>query len=332
MPFGHRGSFVPVFGDLAALVGPNAAGKTAFLQALSKMFGVSRAQRTIEPSDFHIAPDEDLEDKKTRFLSVDVVIEFPELTNGEATPETIAPCFKHMLITREDDHPACRMRLEATWERDGSAEGDVSQNLYWIDTTEDDFTDDMKHPVSSSERGLIQLYYTPAMRDATSQIRATTGALAARLLRAIDWSANARREINDASSKLSSAFDGEDAIKAIAEALNKRWSDLHDEETDIKPRLSLVSRRFEQIVSKLAVLFENGPAGRERGLEALSDGQHSLFYFALAAAVFDLERDVVAEDVEGFLSDDFVVPALTIFALEEPENHLLPFYLARIVI
>lgn len=329
--FGHKASFVPIFGDLAALVGPNAAGKTAFLQALSKMFGATRAQRTIEPYDFHIGPDEDLEDEKSRFLSIDVVIEFPELTDGDATPETIAPCFRHMLISREDDNPACRIRLEASWERDGSTEGDVSQNLFWIDTLEDDFTDEMKHPVSSSDRGLIQLYYTPATRDATSQIRATTGALAARLLRAIDWSEKARKEINDASAKLSSAFDAEDAIKAIAGALTKRWSDLHDEMTDIKPRISLVSRRFEQVVSKVAVLFENGPAGRERGLEALSDGQQSLFYFALAAAVFDLEREVVAEDVEGFLTDDFVIPALTVFAVEEPENHLSPFYLARIV-
>ncbi|WJH38365.1 AAA family ATPase (plasmid) [Aliirhizobium terrae] len=329
--FGQKASFVPIYCDLTALVGPNAAGKTAFLQALSKIFGVTRAQRTIEPSDFHIAPDEDVDDKKSRALSIDVVIEFPELTNGDATPETIAPCFRHMLISRDDEHPACRIRLEAGWERDGSADGDISQSLFWIDTLDDDFTDEMKHPVSSSDRGLIQLYYTPATRDAASQIRATTGALAARLLRAIDWSENARKEINDATAKLSSAFDAEDAIKAIAKALTNRWSDLHDEKTDIKPRISLISRRFEQIVSKVAVIFESGPAGRERGLEALSDGQQSLFYFALAAAVFDLEREVVAEDVEGFLTEDVVIPALTIFAVEEPENHLSPFYLARIV-
>jgi putative ATP-dependent endonuclease of OLD family len=329
--FGPDSVYVPVRGDLTALVGPNAAGKTAFLQALAKMFGVSRAHRTIERSDFHVGPREDPNDKEARSLSIDVVIELPELADGSATAETVAPCFKHMMITREDDNPACRMRLEARWENDGTVDGEVSQDLFWIDTLEDEFTEEMKHPVSPTERGLIQLYYTPATRDATGQIRATTGTLAARLLRAIDWSSKSKKDINEASANLSAAFDGEDAIKAIAEALSERWSALHDEATDIKPRFSLVSRRFEEIISKIAVIFENGPDGRERGLEALSDGQHSLFYFALAAAVFDLEREVVQGNVDGFLADDVVIPALSIFALEEPENHLSPFYLARIV-
>ncbi|MDE8420526.1 ATP-dependent endonuclease, partial [Klebsiella pneumoniae] len=91
-------------------------------------------------------------------------------------------------------------------------------------------------------------------------------------------------------------------------ALQTRWSDLHDDVVDTKPRLSLVSRRFEEIVSKIAVIFDQGPDGQERGLDALSDGQQSLFYFALAAAVFDLERQVVAGKVEGFLDDQLRIP------------------------
>lgn len=46
---------------------------------------------------------------------------------------------------------------------------------------------DKRHPISAADRGLIQLYYTPASRDAAAQVRATAGALAARLLRAIEW-------------------------------------------------------------------------------------------------------------------------------------------------
>lgn len=44
------------------------------------------------------------------------------------------------------------------------------------------------------------------------------------------------------------------------------------------PKLSLVSRRFEEVVSKIAVIFEQGPDGHERGLDALSDGQQSLSF------------------------------------------------------
>ena len=329
--FGPDPITVPIASEITAVVGPNAAGKTALLHALSKLFGVSRAQRTVQRSDFHVGADEDIDDREPKDLFIDVLIGLPELADGTATPETIAPSFRHMQLERADKAPVCRLRLEARWEDDGTVEGEVSQELFWVDTLDDNPPDDKRHPVSAADRGLIQLYYTPASRDAAAQIRATTGALAARLLRAIEWSSDTEDAVKGASEDLATAFEGEAAIAAIAKALQTRWSDLHDDVVDTKPRLSLVSRRFEEIVSKIAVIFDQGPDGQERGLDALSDGQQSLFYFALAAAVFDLERQVVAGKVEGFLDDQLRIPALTLFALEEPENHLSPYFLARII-
>ncbi len=329
--FGPNPITVPIASKITAVVGPNAAGKTALLHALSKLFGVSRAQRTVQRPDFHVGADDDIDDREPKDLFVDVMIGLPELADGTATPETIAPSFRHMQLEHEGKAPVCRLRLEARWEDDGTVEGDVAQELFWVDTLEDDPPNDKRHPVSAADRGLIQLYYTPACRDAAAQIRATTGALAARLLRAIEWSPETEEAVQEASKNLTAAFEGEAAIAAIGRALESRWSGLHDDVVDTKPRLSLVSRRFEEVVNKIAVIFEQGPDGRERGLDALSDGQQSLFYFALAAAVFDLERNIVASEVEGFLDDQLRIPALTLFALEEPENHLSPYFLARII-
>ena len=137
--------------------------------------------------------------------------------------------------------------------------------------------------------------------------------------------------VEAATEGLSGSFNAEVAIKAISKALNERWSALHDEQTDTEPSLALISRRFEEVVRNVNVMFQQGPAGIERGLDALSDGQQSLFYFALAAAVFDLERAAVAGKIGGFDTEDLTIPALSIFAIEEPENHLSPYYLARIV-
>ncbi|MBN2740475.1 MAG: AAA family ATPase [Rhodobacteraceae bacterium] len=329
--FGPDPITVPISSEITAVIGPNAAGKTALLHALSKMFGVSRAQRTVQRSDFHLGLDDDPDDREPRELFIEVLIDLPELADGTATAETIAPSFRHMRIEREGVAPVCRLRFEARWEDDGTVDGDVSQELFWVDTIDDDPSENKRHPVSAADRGLIQLYYTPASRDAAAQIRATTGALAARLLRAIEWSSETEESVQLASESLTAAFEGESAIAAIGKALQARWSDLHDDVVDTKPRLSLVSRRFEEVVNKIAVIFEQGPDGHERGLDALSDGQQSLFYFALAAAVFDLERKVVAGTVEGFRDDTLRIPALTLFALEEPENHLSPYFLARII-
>jgi putative ATP-dependent endonuclease of OLD family len=322
---------VSISSEITAVVGPNAAGKTALLQALSKLFGVSRAQRTVLRSDFHLGAEDDPDNRDAKHLFIDVLIGLPELGDGTATPETIAPSFRHMQIEREGETPVCRLRLEARWEDDGTVEGEVAQDLFWVDTLDDDPAEDQCHPVSASDRGLIQLYYTPASRDAAAQVRATAGALAARLLRAIEWSSDTEEAVQESTENLATAFEGESAIAAIGKALQARWSGLHDDVVDTKPRLSLVSRRFEEVVNKIAVIFEQGPDGQERGLDALSDGQQSLFYFALAAAVFDLEREVVAGTVEGFRDDTLRIPALTLFALEEPENHLSPYFLARII-
>ncbi len=264
-------------------------------------------------------------------MSIDVIIALPELAKGSATAHTTAPAFKHMQLAGTGATPVCRMRLEAQWEDDGTAEGEVTQNLYWVDKLDEKIVDADKRVVAPLDRGNIQVYYTPATRDAEAQIRASTGALAARLLRAIEWSAKTKGTVESATKTLSTAFGGEAAIQAISSALSERWKELHDEKTDTDTALTLTSQRFEEVVARIQVLFNKGPASIQRGLDALSDGQQSLFYFALAAAVFDLEKNAVAGKIKGFRTDDLRIPALSIFAIEEPENHLSPYYLSRIV-
>jgi putative ATP-dependent endonuclease of the OLD family len=329
--FGPEPVRVDFSDEVTAVIGSNASGKTALLQALVKVFGVTRPERAIEPSDFHIAKDEDPAERKERELSIDVLIALPEFAAGDPPAGTIAEVFRHMRIDAPRADPVCRVRLEATWEDDGTTDGEISQELFWIHTLEDMIADEHRVQMLASERALIQLYYTPANRDAAKQIRATTGALAGRLLRAIEWSPATRKAVESAQADVNASFEAEDAIKSIADALQGRWSTLHDDRSDTEPRLRLISSEFDEVIRRLNVVFQRGPAGFERGLDSLSEGQQSLFYFALAASVFDLERDAVEKGVKGFNADALMLPALTLFAIEEPENHLSPFYLARIV-
>lgn len=328
--FGPEPTVIGFNSGLTAIVGPNASGKTAVLHALMRLFGITRAQRTIVPADFHVPPEEHTP-RNTRGLTIDVQLSLPELIAGTATAATVAPVFRHMCIDRPVGVPICRLRLEARWDADGTAEGAVSQTLCWVNTTDDTVRDDQCTPVAAADRGLIQLFYTPATRDASSQIRATTGALAARLLKAIEWSADTQSAVESATEQLTTAFGSERAIQAFSASLSRRWSNLHDGDVDCEPALSLMSRRFEEVVTRIGVMFRRGPTGEDRSLDVLSDGQQSLFYFALAAAVFDVERAAVAGTIQGFRSEDLSIPALTLFAVEEPENHLSPYYLSRII-
>lgn len=328
--FGHTPAFFTLQAGLTAIVGANASGKTAILQALTRLFGVTRAQRMIVPSDFYVSPTESKRPAK-RELVIDVRLDIPELVAGTATVAAIAPIFRRMRVERPGGTPLCRLRLRARWDDDGTAEGTVTQDLSWINTADEAVRDDQVSPVAPGDRGLIQLLYTPASRDAAAQIRATTGALAARLLQAIEWTASTQASVQAATEQLMAAFGGEKAIQAISYSLSKRWEKLHDGDIDCAPELSLTSRRFEEVMARIGVTFKQGPAGVDRGLEALSDGQQSLFYFALAAAVFDVERAAVAGTIDGFRADALSVPVLTLFAVEEPENHLAPYYLSRIL-
>jgi hypothetical protein len=76
-----------------------------------------------------------------------------------------------------------------------------------------------------------------------------------------------------------------------------------------------------------------GEDGSQRELADLSDGLKSLFYFALSLSLFDLERRISqgASAADGFDASRLRLPVLTIFAIEEPENHLSPHYLGTVV-
>ncbi|NBO04095.1 MAG: DUF2813 domain-containing protein [Betaproteobacteria bacterium] len=120
---------------LTGFVGANASGKTAALQALMRLFGVTRALRTVVLSDFHVPPTE-TERPKSRALTIDVRLSLPELADGSATAATVAPVFRHVRVEGPGGTPLCRLRLRARWDDDGTAEGNVSQELCWIGTAE----------------------------------------------------------------------------------------------------------------------------------------------------------------------------------------------------
>ena len=77
---------VPVtinFSDLTAFIGANGAGKTAALQALSRLFGLTHAERRLVRADFHQAA-ADVDEPEELTLYVEARIEFPELQINSA--------------------------------------------------------------------------------------------------------------------------------------------------------------------------------------------------------------------------------------------------------
>lgn len=315
---------------LTTLVGGNGSGKTAVLQAVSRLFGTSSAQRSVQRRDFHIPVDrQELQSGDSLF--VEAVLAFPELAEQDGSPLDAVPEFFNQMAASGAGQPLkARLRLQATWTDDGTLEGAIEEDIRWIRVLDDNFEWGDCSRVQAVERSSIQFIYLPANRDATTQV---TALLKGRLWQAAKWSAEFRDASSDNAGQIQSSFEEEEPSKALLERLSRRWRQVHEADTDSQPRLRLIENRFEELVRKAEFTFAPDEEGQERRLSELSDGQRSLFHIALTAATLETEREAFAlpADDSSFEQDKLRRVHLTILAIEEPENSLSPFFLSRII-
>lgn len=324
--FGPAPTTIDLTSGLTTFVGANGAGKTAVMQALQRLFGVTGDQRRLRRQDFHI-PSAELASPLQRSFTLEAIIAFPELDAGGAGGAAV-PEFFHQMAADEAGRLKCRLRLEATWTDDGSLDGTIEQR-YWAIRTFGQFADADCTELKATDRARIQMIYVPATRDGASQV---TAFLRGRLWRAINWSQGVRDTFNNAGTTLNGAFAGEPAVDVIAAAVTRRWQEVHTAGTDATPLFRPIDLRFQEFIRKVEVVFRPDEAGRERALDDLSDGQRSLFHLAMTAATLDVEGGIVANPIgAGFQAGGVPLPALTLIAVEEPENNLAPFYLSRII-
>lgn len=338
--------------EATCLVGTNGSGKSAVLVAISRLFGVSEAERTVVKSDFHIPDDAGDEEPDELSLSIEARIEFPELEDQEDLSSLGVPeFFNQMIVEDVGSAPFCRVRLEAKWFATSLSEGDVEQNLYWI-TTPTDETEEQKHRMSALQRSQIHAIYVPAARDPSRQLRAARGSTFGRLLRSIKWSDKIRSTLEGSAQDLLEAFGDEPAIQTVTEAIRANWDELQNLTSFEAPTLRPLNPRFENLVRNLEFAFNPDSEHKQSQLENLSEGLQSLFYLALVGMMFDLEERLLEKkgedeeedeqdeedeneeddaDEDGISLSKLNPPSLVILSIEEPENHLAPHYLGRIV-
>lgn len=178
------------------------------------------------------------------------------------------------------------------------------------------------------------MVYIPAHRDSRGVSQYALKNVLQRLEYSADWDPATKIKSQQFAQDLEANLNATDAVTAITTALRGFWSKLHDGHYDAEPAMSVVAVEFEKLIRELTLKFDKAPGGGIRQLGELSEGQMSLLYFALSATLHNLIWDMqkmLPGSVKGFKAADFTYPALTIFALEEPENHLSPFYLPRLM-
>lgn len=343
--FGKNPTTIQLDERFTAFVGANGTGKTAVFIALRRMFGINREDSQVLPEDFHV-PLNETKSPASRKLSIDVVIGFSELKEGEDTDiadydrggecgvpldqhsYTVPEFFRHMAVT-EDGNPKCRFLLDATWRNDGSLEGTVEQSLWAIFKLGEEYGDQDRIRLQQKDRKRIEVIYVPVSRDETRHL---TTVLKSRLWRAAQWTDELRMSVREAADKIKKQFREESVVAEIERAVRDYWSYLHRGDLDTKTILQPIDSDLAQFLSKAQLVFSPSEFDRERSADQLSDGQRSLLHIALTAATVDIEKKITFGELSKEFDIDRVrLPSLTLLVVEEPENSLSPHFLSRIV-
>ncbi|WP_310829544.1 ATP-dependent nuclease [Paenibacillus pedocola] len=320
------------FDRLTTMIGSNSSGKTALIQALLKLFGVTSKERTIHKSDFHvpsnIKPDEITED---RLLRIEAKLEFPELqTEGEGG-HVVPSFFKQMMTGNPQEVLYLRIRLEAKWTQSVTPDGEIDPKLYYIVVPYgDQEKDDSYKPLPANERALIQMIYVPAIREPANQLKLASGTILWRLLKSIAWPDDTNKEIQKTLLPLEQYLGSVGGLQEIRNEVKSAWSKFHRDSRYTNAEILFNETSLESMLKNINVQFSPTEDITNYSIDKLGDGLRSLFYLSLVSTLLGIEQKIIEDDKGRFLQKK-IPAALTILAVEEPENHISPHLLGRVI-
>ena len=317
--------------NLTVFIGRNSSGKTALLSALMKLFGEKYSDRIIERSDFHIPESIDPDSVTNSELYIEAQFMFPELERGEGNA-SVPIFFKNMLVSEPNGKPYLRIRLEANWVKSSNPEGSIDTNVYYITSSTEEIRNEDKRNVKRHDLDQIKMIYVPAIRKPDEQLKNVSGTIISRLLNGISWSEQTKEKIKTKVSETERIFFEEKGVEALKESLENQWNSYHRDIRYSNPKINFNSTNLETILKKVEVTFSPTGIHRDYRVEELGDGLRSLFYLSLVNTILEIEEGILESITEG-KEDIFTLipPVLTIVAVEEPENHISPHLLGRVV-
>ena len=328
--FGERQ--VIEFNNQTVLIGNNSSGKTNVLQALSKLFSDKQSDRIIRKSDFHLLKGS-RPGENTRELFIETIFEFDELDRDSYGP-AIPTFFEHFTVSQDDRKPLLRIRLESSWEDDGTVEGSVETQIYYISSAEEAFRDEDKHRASRKDLDKIRVLYVPASRTPEKELGNASSSMLSRLVNSINWTEDEINEITDKIDELNNTFLSENgALTQINNVIQKSWGLYHEDNRFSQAELIINSSEMATALRQIALKFSPTTTEEAFTVSDLGDGLRSIFYFSLVDSILDIELEITKDREENPDNPRFklVPPILTILAIEEPENHIAPHHIGKLV-
>lgn len=322
------------FENLTMLIGNNSVGKTAALSALNKLFSDVPNERVLKRSDFHLPKGIQPEDFKKQELVIEAIFEFDELLDDQVESSPAIPIFfESFIVEGPDSLPKLRVRLEASWEDGSTVDGTIESNIYFITCPEtSEVTDDNKKNASRHDLNKIRLIYVPAVRDPGKQLKNVSGSMIHQVMNSINWKDETRENVKEHIDKINEDFSVESGVNILKNAIQKEWYEYQSDTRYTKADLKFNATTIDAAVKNTEVLFSPTETGREYSIDEMGDGMKSLFYMSIVDSILDVEAKINEEMVNGEdLSFTKEPPVLTIVAVEEPENHISPHILGKLV-
>ena len=321
--------------DLTTFIGNNSAGKTAALSALNCMFSENSGDRILQRSDFHLPKEMDPDEMESQNLYVEAIFEFEELQSETESGEYAIPIFfQHLVVDNPGGLPYLRIRLEAVWEKSSTIEGSIDSKISYI-TCPESVEIEEKHRTPAARRDLdkIRVIYIPAVRDPSRQLKNASGTIMYQVMSSINWSEETKGNVKAKIKELNEQFESEKGVSMFGTSLAAQWKVYDSDDRYSTANLRFNSTDIETSIRKTEVVFEPTETGKEYTIDQMGDGLRSLFYISLVDSILDVEGKMQSEleaDPEN-TSFSRKPPILTIVALEEPENHIAPHLLGKLV-
>ncbi|MCK8126152.1 AAA family ATPase [Pseudoalteromonas sp. 2CM39R] len=315
--------------NVTTFIGHNGTGKSTALEALNKLFATDHSLRSISPSDFYLSDEDDK--SAARNLVIEAWFNFDASDGNISIPALI----NGLTATSNDGEIIFRVRLEASLSFDYNPLGDVDEKVWIIDGDMENPEEDNKHRLSAVQRNGIQVHYVPANRDPLIQLKYSSKAVLGRLLRAIKWQEDEQAQFETQAQELNKLTIENPALVQITSAINDNWQSIYKGQHLNEATLNFPVGDIDEILKLIQLQFMPDATGNKVETSRLSDGQKSLVYFALTKALFEIDkttRNAVAKGEDtNFDPEKMKLPIFSLIALEEPENHLSPHYLGRII-
>lgn len=222
----------------------------------------------------------------------------------------------------------------ATWESSSTLEGSIDSKVVYITCPEQqEITDDDIITAKRKDLDRIRVVYVPAVREPAKQIKNVSGTMMHQMMSSINWSDSTKQNVITKIRELNEQFMGERGVSILGNSIKTQWK-----EYDMDVRYSNAELRFnstdlDSSIKKSEIVFLPTVTGKEYNVDEMGDGLRSLFYISMVDSILDVENSIQMEIQanEENLSFNKLPPILTIIAVEEPENHISPHLIGKLI-